>query len=514
MNRKTTITICIVAIIMVTISLLGFTYGFYINRVIGNTNQKTVEAISGLDQVEITDISNETISEIIRPGYTYTKIFTVKNTGDLDSTYSIYLMDVENNFIRKEDIVYTLYRKNGNNTIDSSDLSTAEIVASGIYPSGNAIILKDEKLNNSNDTYTYALKVEYIYHENIDQNDDQGHRFKGVVHIYGTHTEADNPFIGGTLAYEILKSAKTSNETGYATYSETPQTRPGKIINGSNEATLSLTTDNDGNTYYFRGNVINNYINFAGMCWKIVRINGDETTRLILEDAQTTCETSTGNYRGTSGVGAFGYDSANKINYLNPTSSTSMQATFKTFQTNKLSNYLTYLEPGNWCFEDKGYNTSVTNLNAEGITALGSITLGNLSSYYSSGIYYTSYIRLEPMKEPSLECTGTILTDFNDGTDMYVATLTAEETTFAGYKWAGKNPNNYLTGAYTWWTLTPTRYNNSKDEAFWVNVTGDMWTNYATNIGYRPAINLSNKVLITGIGTKNEPYKVVGTTLQ
>ena len=34
-------------------------------------------------------------------------------------------------------------------------------------------------------------------------------------------------------------------------------------------------------TYYFRGNVTNNYVTFAGMTWRIVRINEDGTIRLI-----------------------------------------------------------------------------------------------------------------------------------------------------------------------------------------------------------------------------------------
>ena len=37
-------------------------------------------------------------------------------------------------------------------------------------------------------------------------------------------------------------------------------------------------------TYYFRGNVSNNYVSFAGMTWRIVRINEDGTIRLIIAE--------------------------------------------------------------------------------------------------------------------------------------------------------------------------------------------------------------------------------------
>mgnify|MGYP003301165685 CR=1 FL=1 len=44
------------------------------------------------------------------------------------------------------------------------------------------------------------------------------------------------------------------------------------------------TATNDGSpTYYFRGNVTNNYVDFAGFTWRIVRINEDGSVRLILD---------------------------------------------------------------------------------------------------------------------------------------------------------------------------------------------------------------------------------------
>jgi hypothetical protein len=34
--------------------------------------------------------------------------------------------------------------------------------------------------------------------------------------------------------------------------------------------------------YYFRGNITNNYVVFAGMCWRIVRVTGDGSIKLAL----------------------------------------------------------------------------------------------------------------------------------------------------------------------------------------------------------------------------------------
>ena len=44
--------------------------------------------------------------------------------------------------------------------------------------------------------------------------------------------------------------------------------------------------DEDGPTYYWRGDVDNNYLMFAGYAWRIVRINGDGTLRIVYDGMQ------------------------------------------------------------------------------------------------------------------------------------------------------------------------------------------------------------------------------------
>ena len=46
----------------------------------------------------------------------------------------------------------------------------------------------------------------------------------------------------------------------------------------------STATNTGEPTYYFRGNVENNYVSFAGQTWRIVRINEDGTIRIIMQD--------------------------------------------------------------------------------------------------------------------------------------------------------------------------------------------------------------------------------------
>ena len=53
------------------------------------------------------------------------------------------------------------------------------------------------------------------------------------------------------------------------------------------EALLASTEDDYGTSYYFRGAVKNNYVQFANKCWRIVRIVGDGSVKLVLHNDNT-----------------------------------------------------------------------------------------------------------------------------------------------------------------------------------------------------------------------------------
>ena len=407
MNRKTKIIVSITGITLVGLMLLGLTYGYFITKINGNTNAKSISVSSAKKVVEYTDLSEEISGEIIEPGYETIKVFTAKNIGDTSATYHIYLDNVVNDFIRIQDITYTLYRKVGNNTIDTSNLSDSDIVASGILPRDSNYILLNQTIETPNDYYTYALKINYINSEE-NQDEDQGHTFSFKVQLHG---DIVNNFEQNTLAYNILdNSMKKANGTEFVmtpktkvaeevssykyytdrvdevstessmTVSTTYQgyywtygtgytinestgkftltgvstckyndgtcnsTLVGKylvstsasgnssstdtqktITNLSNihkvtvapsssssnitmkykkispvtnslEKELSVAMDDYGVSYYYRGGVEDNYVDFAGMCWRIVRVLGGGHVKLVLEDQDSECKNSDGNW--------------------------------------------------------------------------------------------------------------------------------------------------------------------------------------------------------------------------
>ena len=69
---------------------------------------------------------------------------------------------------------------------------------------------------------------------------------------------------------------------------KTPITTPGAAVSTAEEALLASAEDNSGTSYYFRGAVTNNYVEFANKCWRIVRVGGDGSVKLILHNDNTT----------------------------------------------------------------------------------------------------------------------------------------------------------------------------------------------------------------------------------
>ena len=643
MKRKTKIIVYTTCIVLVLLLLVGFTYGYYLTKINGNKTAKSVEVVAGDSRLLYTDLSTEDTNVIIEPGYTNIKLFTIRNTGNIAARYDIYLTDVSNSFSRKQDLTYTLYRKAGNNTIDTSDMSDCEVLLENVeYPSKMTKIKANEVIANANDYYTYALKITYINHPTENQNIDQGKKFTGKIQIGATGEDMANPYSEGSFAYTLITNAK--NATGdKSIYQETPTTSPGNAIstykydttNGSGieikyagtitvssiyqayywiygtgytvnestgeftltgvnslstssktyanmysdlvgkyliatyasgnsvantstanpkttsnissiykvtaatssqitykqilpqtvgtEKTLSKSEDDYGDSYYYRGKVIDNYVNFAGMCWRIVRIAGDGSVKLILEDQNTTCNSTTYTGNWNLGNGNYGYDSStysgkDVINYLNPVtnSSSALVNKFKTFQISKLSSYLDKLKPGDWCLDDTAY-ASFSSTSGTPLTEEQKINYYNGTT--SETFYYDSHIRLygQSTKTPTNKCNGTILNKFNDNTDMYVATLTADEIVYAGGKAESSNYGYYLINDYQiinsnyWWSLSPRSWDGFYLNSIRVNCDGLLdfagIVPVSNNHALRPAVSLKSSASISGgDGTKNNPY--------
>ena len=244
-------------------------------------------------------------------GKTYQARVNIADVNQMENPFQTGVSATDNSSLAYNIIKNAKENKNGTTFVNTSLTNVAEFTSifsygtkkSTYYPS------KNSNLTTSN-TYTYAS--DYV----IDSSgnftlinpktlvySDNYELLKGkyIVSPSGATSEENSSSLSNI--YEVSPTEVTSTEFNYVSVN--------KYI--SNEKVLSITHDDFGISYYFRGGVEDNYLNFADMCWRIVRIVGDGSIKLILEDHDNTCESANGNWNipttlgGTTITGNIGY---------------------------------------------------------------------------------------------------------------------------------------------------------------------------------------------------------------
>ena len=328
------------------------------------------------------------------------------------------------------------------------------------------------------------------------------------------------PGIDNTLAGTVLRNNKV----------QTSLTTPGAAVSTADEALLASAEDDYGTSYYFRGAVKNNYVEFANKCWRIVRVSGDGSVKLILHNDNPTgvanpCDAANNSasaafarYSGTTytskfnekyddnayvgfkygTVGASTYD-ATHANTNKSTILTNLEAWY----TNNLKTYESVIDDTVWC-NDK---TNVTDTSYDP----WSITPNGLG-YAKNVTYYGATKRLVGTSGsaggtgPSLKCNGEL-----SKINSKVGLITADELAFAGYASLLENTTTYLqenaTDTY-WWSLSPYYFRGGRAFVWYVNGSsgyfGDGYVRDAS--GVRPSISLKSTTNVTGNGTSEDPY--------
>ncbi len=117
-----------------------------------------------------------------------------------------------------------------------------------------------------------------------------------------------------TTLYKIAGvTISTNSSTGQITYNMTKYNYTQSVASyDTSSVGLYAGDDNDGTTYYYRGSVGGNYVKFADKYWRIVRVNGDGTIRLIYDgtSAHANGEASSNRQIGTSNFNSYINDNA------------------------------------------------------------------------------------------------------------------------------------------------------------------------------------------------------------
>ncbi len=260
-------------------------------------------------------------------------------------------------------------------------------------------------------------------------------------------------------------------------------------------------TDDDGTSYVYRGEIKNNYIKFADKLWRIVRINGDGSIRLILNDKDTGLSNMGFNstYNNPKFVG-YTYDNKQSCTSDNPCIS-DYNGSGWTNSANMGTNSTIKGKLEDW------YNTNLKAYdNKIALTKYcNDTTTGHTASSYT---YYGAYDRLES-NEASLHCPDTEK-DYGGLYKLKIGLLSADEMVIAGLPWLSETTSShYLYHNYWWWSMSPYYSYSSYADEFGGSY-GNVYYNYVNSTnGVLPVINLNADTLITsGDGSQNNPFIV------
>ena len=344
-----------------------------------------------------------------------TKI-TVINNGDEDIYYYIEFVNPKN----VSDVTYTL---TDNALINVSDdlPKHNEIISS-------YILIKKGEIHDYELTFTNSSDNIASLELNCEQE-----------------ALNDNSF-----AESILKNNEIKSES---------KTAVGKEIATEDEG-LIKTVDDYGVSYYFRGNVQNNNVSINNLNFKIVRINGDGSVRLVLA--------------GDTGELKKYIDSNEKYSYKDSV----VKAYLDSWTTINLGDYTSFLATQKYCND----------------------VLLNDDTFYAYTRVMEDYI-------PSFIC-------LSEKVSSKVALLTVDEVLFAG-----ATPNEENTSFYLYneniesdsFLMSSSKLVNGVYYPFALSKKGQILSDVSGSFlrSVRPVITIIKTALVEGDGTSENPYKLI-----
>ena len=312
----------------------------------------------------------------------------------------------------------------------------------------------------------------------------------------GNTTEKSEDVIVGTTKSLLLANYPTVlTRTDFST--AITETTTGTIYMSMNESQY----DDDGEVYYFAGNPTDNWVEFGGFWWRIIRINGDGTIRMIY---QGTAANTTG--AGTQ-IGESSFHGSNSrseyVGYMHTLyqshgleDANMIKEKIDTWYRSNLANYISYID-GNAGFCGDRITTNGNGIGTTETNYAASNRLGNKTPSYKCQDSRDLYTTSESSKG-------------NKALEYPIGLITADEISFGGGLISmNKNNEYYLYTGLDYWTITPTSFSSNQAYVYYIETNGTISSSMLTiNRGIRPVINLRADVQITGSGTTTDPFKL------
>lgn len=557
-NTKIIILECVLGALIIL--LIGVTYAYFSARGVSTEQTVTTGNISivytennntNLTLKDISPINNEDI-------FTKAKVteFNVENNGTLDTYLTFNLINVD---IPKElensNFKWALYETDSN----YSESSQTKVVGGSFSSADETKYLTSNIKLSSGETKYYDFYI-WIEETNKDQNAMKNKTFKAQLEIIGNteekttlsqtilkkHTVKENTpdFLKVAVSqeqYDLLE--ETKEEYGVQMYSTV------KANSTPNENGLFKNQDDDGDTYYFRGAIKDNYVKIKGLTWKtddvryivgtnspynfkyqyqteqeaindcntynstdykyetveacisdiqlsghkagdemvfkIVRINGDGTVRLILDD-----KIATTTYSDNNDFNGYTYDNTKTCNVNSPCDGTEGTS----------NNIKVVID--NWYNE---HFTSHDNIVAQSLFCNDTSTV-----YYSDSIVnygaYNRFYSSTSISTPQYKCDDTNL-NYGGTYKLKAGLLTADEAVFAGAKYRVMNTSYFLSFGYDYHLGTPLYSNLRTNVVYNQEYLGLNSTFASSEFNIVPVINVkADSIVTSGNGSKATPY--------
>ena len=281
---------------------------------------------------------------------------------------------------------------------------------------------------------------------------------------------------------------------------------------------LCKAPDAYGDSYYYRGNVTNNYVLFADKYWRIVRINGDGTVRVIYDgtSAHANGESSSDRQIGTSAFNSSYGDNA-YVGYMYGQTGASTYAdahantndsTIKAYIDNWYNTNIVGTTNEQYLADNVFCNDRSFAQNNSGTGTGTSVTYYRLYNVpWGSNGYNTKMKLTCPQKNDAFTVSDT--TNGNGALTYPVGLLSTDEIVLAG-GWNVSNSGYYLYSGYEWWASSPVSFDGGGASMRRVSSSGGAVSYYYVdrNYGVRPVFNLKAEVLAQGSGTATDPYRI------
>ena len=415
-------------------------------------------------------------------------------------------------------------------TVTSLLNQSFDLVTRGSITKLGTIDILTEQLSN-NEIYKYLIVV-YIDNSLVD-NDVIGSSFAGNI-----SAEAYQGKLGADYTLQRLHSLNSSIvlDTSKTPDFSTVSGNNGVKKNLQNNSTIASNQgdgtkgiysaeDDFGTSYYFRGTVENNYVKFANKYWRIIRINGDGSIRMIYAGTSAHANGTTyndmkidnseynTNYNDNTYVG-YKIGSTGSSTYAN-THSNAGNSTIKTYIDNwyetNLKEYKYYLKDTIYCNDRKVVNIN----NVGGMTLTGDGTGTNESAYAGFDRTYVSH-------SPTLKCENkndrfTVNNTMGNMELVYpIALATSDELVYAGATGIDPATMTYITNTEFYlfngnfcWTMTPFVFAGGYAFVDILYADGDVRNyNVYFDRGVRPVVSLRSDAILGGSGTMNDPFVV------